>query len=293
MIPWKLNLLILLLLFSSCSDINSKKKVLTNKNNLNSPDSTAELSRYNLDSENPAVVKLPKELTEISGVTMTPDGRLFGEQDENGFVYQIDIGTGNIIKRFSLGNPVISEDFEDIDYANNKFYLLKSNGNIYEFKEGKDGEAVDYKIHKTGLNHSNDVEGLCYDIETNSLLLACKGVSGTGDDEDKAVYSFSLDSLKLNPAPRFLLPLEKIKKRFNPSGIQRHPKTGTFFIIAANGNEIIEVTKQGDIIDMHSLPRDIHIQPEGITFTSDLTLLISNEGKDGKGYIVIYPYLNK
>jgi len=274
--------------FFSCSKSTISKDPKLKKSK--TVDSTSELSKYDFDSENPEIIKLPKDLTEISGMTMTPDGRLFAQQDENGIIYQVDYANGNIIKRFSLGNPVIKEDFEDIVFANNNFYLLKSTGVIYEFDEGVDGESVEFKVYKTELNHANDVEGLCFDAETNSLLLACKGASGTGDNEDKTVYSFSLDSMKLNKVPRFILSLEEIKKNFNPSGIEKNLFTGTYFIIAANGNEIIELSKDGNILGRHVLPADIHMQPEGITFSKDRNLLISNEGKSGKGYIVVYKY---
>ncbi len=250
-----------------------------------------ELSKYDLDSKDPVILRLPKELKEISGITMTPDGRLFAEQDEQGIVYQIDIKTGDILKRFFLGDPPIRKDFEDIVYINNKFYLLNSTGNIYECEEGENGQTVDYKIYETGLSAANDVEGMCFDLETNSLLLACKGISGVDDEKDKAVYSFSLDSMKLSPEPRFMIKKSDIKNYFNPSGIQRNPKTGTFFIIAANGNEIVEISKDGEFIGKHELLKGIHFQPEGITFSPDNSLLISNEGKN-IGSIVMYPYKN-
>jgi uncharacterized protein YjiK len=283
-----------MLLLSSCSmnqtdkdnsEKSKKEKESKSKDNISGSD----LSKYDLRSESPGILNMPAELKEISGMTMTPDGRLFVEQDEDGIVYQIDYTNGNVIKKFTLGNPPIKKDFEDIVYANNKFYLIHSNGDIYSFDEGRDGESVEYKVYKTGLAKENNIEGLCYDPETNALLLACKGTSGVDDEKDKAVYSFSLESMKLNPEPRFMLMKSEIKNYFNPSGIQRNPITGTFFIIAANGNEIIEITKDGKLLGKESLPRKIHVQPEGITFSNDGTLFISNEGKDGPGTIVIYP----
>ncbi len=270
------------------SGVNTKEKDSETKNDI----SKSELSKYDLSSESPTILKMPDDLKEISGITMTPDGRLFAEQDEDGIVYQIDYKTGNIIKKFFLGKPPIKKDFEDIVYANSKFYLMHSNGDIYEFNEGDDGESVPYEVYKTGLAKENDVEGLCYDKETNSLLLACKGTSGVDDEKDKAVYSFSLDSMKLNMKPRFMLMKSDIKNYFNPSGIQRNPVTGTFFVIAANGNEIVEISKNGNYIGKEKLPKSIHVQPEGITFSQDGTLFISNEGKSGSGTIVIYTLKN-
>jgi uncharacterized protein YjiK len=284
-----------LLFLSSCSkdqtnkDNSKKNKQETELKNDKNDLSGSALSNYYIGSESPTILKLPAELKEISGMAMTPDGRMFAEQDEAGIVYQIDYKNGNILKKFTLGNPPIKKDFEDIAYGNNKFYLMHSNGDIYEFNEGDDGESVDYKVYKTGLIKQNDIEGMCYDKETNSLLLACKGTSGVEDDNDKAVYSFSLDSMKINTEPKFMLMKSDIKSYFNPSGIERDPKTETFFIIAANGNEIVEISKDGKFLGKEKLPKSVHVQPEGITFSSDGTLFISNEGKDDSGTIVIYP----
>ncbi|MFC2092705.1 SdiA-regulated domain-containing protein [Bacteroidota bacterium] len=250
----------------------------------------SELSKYNFKPEESLVIKLPGELQEISGLTMTDDGRLFGHNDEKGFVYQIDYSNGNVIKKFSLGKKYEREDFEGIAYAHNIFYMVASKGDLYEFDEGRDGESVSFNVYKTDLNSKNDVEGLCFDPETNSLLLACKGYPGKGFKKQKAIYSFSLDRMKLEKDPRFLIDLSEIKQTFNPSGIERNPNTGTFFIIAANGNAILEISEHGELIDISKLPPVIHEQPEGITFAPDKSLIISDEGDFERGSIVLHLY---
>lgn len=280
------------LIIVSCSKSgnNTSGKPENKKADLFRPDSLNELKHYDLSSKSPFVLKLPKPLKEISGITMTPDGRLFAHQDEYAYVYQIDITSGEIIKTFSAGNPALKDDFEDIAFVNDTFYLLKNNGTLISFIEGENKKSVDYEIIKTGLKSANDAEGLCYDPETKSLLIALKGKPGEDIKDAKAVYSYSLENKSLNQQPRFILPLAEIKKFFNPSGIQRHPISGSFFIIAANGNEIIEISKEGRLLNKHSLLPEIHSQPEGITFGKDYSLIISNEGKDGPGYFVIYNY---
>ena len=278
---------LLIILHLYCKDTDTKKDAddITKDTTIDS-----ELSKYNFEPEESLRIKLPGELQEISGLTMTDDGRLFGHNDEKGFVYQIDYTNGDIVKKFSLGKKYEREDFEDIAYANNKFYMVSSKGNIYEFEEGNDGESVTYNILETDLKSKYDVEGLCYDPVTNSLLLACKGYPGKDFKKQKAVYSFSLDEMKLEKEPRFLIDLSEIKKTFNPSGIERNPTTGTFFIIAANGSAIIEISKDGKLIDKKKLPPVIHEQPEGITFTPDRSLIISDEGDFTSGSIVIHKY---
>ncbi|HMR40018.1 MAG TPA: SdiA-regulated domain-containing protein [Ignavibacteria bacterium] len=299
LIKYKLILSVLIvLIFCSCSkDQTSKvksssdKEIKEEKLRTSGNISNSELSKYDIGSINPRIIELSKELKEISGLTMTPDGRLFAQQDEDGIVYQLNTETGEVIKRFYLGEPPLRKDFEDIAFANNKFYMLHSNGDIYEFSEGNNGEGVNYKLYKTDLSKENDVEGMCFDPETNSLLLITKGKSGTNDSDDKAVYSFSLSDMKFNPEPGFVLKRSEIKNYFNPSGIEYNHLSGTFFVIAANGNEIVEVSKEGIVLGNEKLPGKIHAQPEGITFLQDGTMYISNEGKKGHANLVIYPLI--
>ena len=254
-----------------------------------------ELSRYDLKNKSAPSIYLPKILHEISGIAFTKDNRLFAEEDNHGEVYQVDVNSGNIIKIFSLGKNIIKEDFEDLAIVGDKFYLVTSDGYIYEFLEGKDKEKVDYKKYFTGLNKENNVEGMCYDPETNSLLLACKDYPGEGYENNRTVYSFSLSSFTLNKKPRFILPVNYIKERldiknFRPSGIARHPKSGTFFILSAHSKAIVEVSKEGEVISLKKLLKQKHNQPEGITFSSGNTLYISDEGNEF-GTITKYPEL--
>jgi uncharacterized protein YjiK len=253
------------------------------------------LKFYELSSEEPKVLNLPSVLGEISGITFTDTDRLFAHGDEYADIYELDRNTGSITKKFSLGNLLaVKGDFEDIAFVNGKFFLVDSKGKLYEFTEGSNGSFVDYKTHKTGLNESNNIEGLCYDAATNSLLLACKDNPGTEKKKVKAVYSFSLENFETKNDPRFLISEKKVsevskERNFSPSGISRNPITGTFFIIASKGNLILEISADGNILDTRELPSSVHRQAEGIAFTGDGTLYISNEASGKTPVIVIYP----
>ncbi len=272
-------------------EVTDKSKETTNKQGSES----SSLDWYDVTGESPKIVELPSDLMEISGITFTDDDRLFGHGDEDGDVFEIDYNAGKIVKRFSLGDMlVVKGDFEDIAYAKDRFFLVESKGKLYEFKEGSDGSFVEYKTYKTLLNSSNDVEGLCYDPGTNSLMLACKGSGGEKYGKDKAVYSFSLNDMALNETPKFIISYKDIKNnsdegKFNPSGIAMNPVSGTFYIIAARGNTIIELSKDGKVVNQKDLPASIHTQAEGIAFKNDGTLFISNEAKGKTPTLVIYP----
>ncbi|MFC2084444.1 SdiA-regulated domain-containing protein [Bacteroidota bacterium] len=252
------------------------------------------LNKYEFNKEEQ--VKLSNKLSEISGLTMTPDGRLFCHDDEEGIIYQINISDGKIIKEFYLGGWPVDADFEGLAYANNNFYLITSDGILYECNEGEDKTSVNYEVYKTGASSSFDVEGLCYEKETNSLLLACKEYPGKNYKNTKTVYSFSLNDYKINKIPRYIISLKELDKKFklknfNPSGIEFHPSGNSIFLISAkDGISIIELSKSGDILAVNKLNKKAHRQPEGITFLSNGTLLISDEGTGKKSTLTKYYY---
>ncbi len=244
-------------------------------------------------SERPAtVLSLPSVLREVSGITISGDGRLFGHNDERGAIFQIDPGTGKMIRQFAVGERRLQKDFEDIEVVGDTFYLVSSVGDLFAFREGRDKENVPFVLRPTGLTARSDVEGLCFDPLTGCLLLACKAWPGRDSGKTRAVYAFNLKSGKLVKTPRFLIDLVELKKRFalkefRPSGIARHPKSGNFFVISAVGNSILELTPAGKILAYASLPKKYHEQPEGIAFDAKGVLYIANEGAR-KGTIVTY-----
>ncbi len=257
------------------------------------PPASSALSRYDF-AAGPRVVVLPKSLREISGLAVADDGRIFTHNDENSEVSQVDPATGNIVKRFHVGEKGMKGDFEGIAVVGARFFLVSSRGDLYEFAEGADEAVVPYEIRKTGLNVENDVEGLCYDPETQSLLLACKEKAGKDlGKSKKAVYAYSLSSGTLEPAPRLLLDLEALGRngrgeRFNPSGIEYNRSTGTFFIIAAEGWSIVEISRSGEIKGQVELDRKLHKQAEGISFMPDNSLLIADEARGADPTLSFY-----
>ncbi len=249
------------------------------------------LKEYNLKELKQ--LKLSNYLKEISGLAASDDGRIFCHDDERGIVYQIDYTNGKIVKRFAAGSNILRRDFEGIAIVKDKFYLITSSGDIYEFTEVPNGKSSKSKLYKTGLTVSYNIEGLCYDPLTNSLLIACKGYPGKNLNGYRAVYSFSLKGKKLNPTPRFLLSLKYLDKKFgiknfSPSAIEYNLKTGTFFILSSHVKAVIEISPDGKVLEGISLSGRAHKQPEGITFTKDMKMLISDEGRGGHGTITIY-----
>lgn len=252
------------------------------------------LDKYNF--KHGKEVKLPGKLDEISGLAVTPDGRVFAHNDEKGIVYQIDYEKGEIVKEFYLSRWVPERDFEGIAYAANKFYLITSDGILFEFPEGKNKESVGFETYQTGADSKFNIEGLCYDEMSNSLIFACKEYPGKDYDGMRAAYAFSLDSYKVDKTPRLLISLKELKHKFGikdfyPSGIEKHPESNSYFIIGArDGSAIIEVSEVSKILDAKEFKSKEHEQPEGISFLPNFDLLISDEGGGKKGTITHYNF---
>ncbi len=251
------------------------------------------LGAYDLSARPKARFALPARLSEISGLAMTDDGRLFAHGDERGVVYQLDYTTGRIIKQFFLGRWGVRADFEGIAVKGKVFYLVESNGTVYEFPEGNNNDRVSFRTYRTFLTSKNDVEGLCYDPATDALLLLCKADPGKGYHKHKSVYEFSLKTRTLSSRPRFLIPLKDVTRssdghRFNPSGIERHPQSGTFFVVAAQGHSIVELAADGTVLAQQRINKKIDPHPEGIAFIPDGSLLLCNDGQGGSGSLSVY-----
>jgi uncharacterized protein YjiK len=250
------------------------------------------LLNYDFSNKNSRTISLPKELIEISGLAVTEDDRLFSHNDEIGTVYEVDISTGIIINEFYLGKKKLKKDFEGIAAVNDSLFLVTSSGVLYKFKYPDDEQYVEYKKIKTFLSAKYNVEGLCYDKATNSLLLASKEYAGKNLIEYKAIYAFDLTTYILNKEPRFLINLDSLKNKFNinnfsPTGIEVHPNSGNIFILSSHEKVIVEISSNGELLNAVKLKSKNHRQPEGIAFLSDLSLLISDEGKEEKAKVTI------
>lgn len=238
---------------------------------------------YDFITKDPVHIELPKKLREISGLALNENDRVFAHDDERGIIYEIDPQDGTFKKRFYFGHLVRKADFEGLEWDGKRFYLVTSQGEIIALKEGRDKESVDYEVFETGLSRKYNIEGICFDPETASLLLACKDYPGSDYDGFRAVYTVHIHEKRREPEPRFLIPRETINELlstedFKPSGMARHPLTGTFFIISAQDRSIIELSTKGEILGMSRLKKKWHRQPEGIAISSDYKILIADEG---------------
>lgn len=248
-------------------------------------DVRSSLENYNFSEKDVKRFRLSKKLNEISGLTITNDYRLFAHNDETGTIFEIDNEDGKIVNQYYLGAGKLKRDFEGIATVNDSLFLVTSSGVLYKFKIPDDEQNVEYTKIKTFISSKYNVEGLCYDEATNSLLLACKEYAGKNLSDYKAIYSFDLYNNKLNTNPRFLINLDSLKskfkiKKFTPTGIEVHPNSGNIFILSSHEKAIVELSSTGELLNAVKLKSKNHRQPEGITFLNDLSLVISDEANN-------------
>lgn len=254
---------------------------------------------------------MPAILEEISGISWTGKGTLACIQDENGIVFCYDLEKEKVVSEVKFGKD---GDYEDISIIKNTAYVLKSNGHIYRVKNFKKNE-IKVKRYKTLLSNKNDAEGMVYDSSQNRLLIACKGSPSIEKENPhkgyRAIYSFDLETNQLLEEPVYLIDLRKIDGykdqgnftqfssklskilgisdpygNFRPSGIAIHPLTDEIYMISSVGKLLVRLDRDGYILGVHSLDPNLFRQPEGICFSPEGELYISNEGRGGKGYVL-------
>lgn len=239
------------------------------------------LDRYRFDQAPDLQVDLPEELDEISGLAVSPAGRLFAHQDERAFVYELEVATGRVLSRFRLGRNGVRGDFEGIAIAGDRFFLVQSRGDLYEFSEGEPDARVEYDEPRVRFGNRCEVEGLAFDPAANALLLACKTPRRRDLRGQLSVFAYSLDRNALDEAPRVLMPLDRIPgledEELSPSGIEVDRETGHMLLVASRQRLLLELSREGEVLATQALPEEFHRQPEGIALGSDGTLFVSDE----------------
>lgn len=245
---------------------------------------------------------LPNDLMEISGISFVNDSTLVAVQDEEGILYFYDLKTEAVTKQYEFWK---GKDYEDLAVIENDLWIVSSSGTLYELKNFMNGPSTPI-IYKTALTEENDIEGLAYDKENNRLLLAVKEQSLNGDDNQKDIYAFDLKTKTLDTAAVYSIKLSEIEnffkgdeieelskkilksvgnqnlnKVFRTTALNFHPITGDLYVLSSLNNIIAVLSKDGSVKRILELTGNEFIQPEGLAFTSDGRLFISNEG-DGK-----------
>lgn len=234
--------------------------------------------------------QLPQSLHEISGLAASPDGRLFAHEDERATIYEIDARSGAPVKAFALGDPVETGDFEGVAIApDGTFWLTDSQGRLFRFREGAAGAQVAFERFNTGLAQVCEVEGLAYLAAEESLILACKRNEARDMRDTLALYAWRTDASgpatlwrRIEEAP---VADAAGVRRFRPSSIEIDGER--IVLLSANDGAMAEFGLDGTLLAARALGPE-HAQAEGVTLLSDGTLVIADEGADGRAMLSLY-----
>lgn len=261
------------------------------------------------------VFTLPLNLREISGLEVMDKEHLACVQDEDGSIYIYSVTEEKVTRKIPFA---ARGDYEELAIVGNDAYVLESSGILYHVKNYSAGDKPEVKKITTQLSKESDAEGMCYDKANNRLLISLKGKAEKQDEKKKDIYAFDLATQKLSDSPVLLLNLkdlqkgmdgaagkgqdkslkkakkeDEVDKVFTPSGMSIHPVTGDIYVLSTQNNLVAILSPSGDVREVHSLENKLFIQPEGITFSDEGDLYISNEGQKGLGNILKFTYGKK
>ena len=236
--------------------------------------------------------EMPKELTEISGLSYIDDKRLACVQDELGTIFIYNIASSSVEKEIPFGAP---GDYEELAVVGETVWVLRADGKLFEVSNMNAAKPA-VNEYSTHLTMKQDSEGLCYDKKNNRLLIAIKGVE-PGTEDYKGIYAFDLASKKMDQQPVFKIDLlnkvfethgsgKKKKGSMNPAGIAIHPDSGDMYITDGRDPKLLIMDAAGTIKKLYSLNAKQFSQPEGITFNAAGDLFIANEGTKQPGNIL-------
>jgi uncharacterized protein YjiK len=229
---------------------------------------------------------LPAVLREVSGIAYLDKDRFACVQDEAGSIYIFNKASGQVEKEIAFSG---AGDFEGLTLNGITAYVIRSDGALFEVNM----DTKKTSEYKTGLPPASNIEGLCFDAGNNRLLIAGKAV-----DENyagyKVVYAFDLVNKHIEKSPVYKINMEEKllqnnltrKKASLPlSEIAINPVTHDIFITDGPNSRLLILDKSAGVKKLYELGSHF-AQPEGITFSPQGDLYISNEGKHGAGNII-------
>ena len=231
------------------------------------------------DFASPKIINLPQALDEISGIAYYPkDTSVFAIIDEDGLLFKVSLNRPDEVKEWRFDKQ---RDFEDIVFLDSTFYVMVSNGDIDKITFDNDKIAVAKVDFPNASKKVNEFESMYFSADSNKLIMLCKQCE---DDKKSTLssYYFSdsahqfVNYQTMETEPLF----QKIgskKEKIKPSAAAINPLTKELYVLCSVNKIIYIQDPQGKIKDVIKLDPKIYKQPEGMAFTPDGDLIISNE----------------
>jgi uncharacterized protein YjiK len=235
--------------------------------------------------------RLPNVLEEVSGIAWLEDGRIACIQDEDGTIFIYDLDKGQIIEKIAFAG---SGDYEGIAVHHEDAYVMRSDGLIFEIKRFRESGKMAITSFQTDFSRKNNMETLAMSADQKRLITAPKDRDKA--DDFKGVYSIDVlsKSMESEPSVRISMKDDALKqyyrkkayRTFSPSDMAVNPSNGDLYVIEGIKPKLILLSAGGKIKRVIPLHDKDFPQPEGITFSPNGDLYISNEGRNGVATIV-------
>ncbi|MDN3203241.1 SdiA-regulated domain-containing protein [Algoriphagus sediminis] len=246
------------------------------------------------DFEARKVLDMPGALREISGIEWV-DGQILAIQDEAGVLFWVNPENGEITENKSFGK---NGDYEDITLINDQIWVLESNGTLHHIKDYRAAELESEK-YKFPIKERRDFESLVQSQDSQKLISICKDCKWDKNEKEASAYSFDPNVKEYSDQAAFQLVKKQIEERLNvdydksvkiqPSAAALHPIDQEYYIISSTGSWLAIFDLDFNIKKLYRLNTKVFKQPEGITFSPNGTLYISNEARGGRANILVFP----
>lgn len=251
-----------------------------------------EKSGYSFSSPDEKM-ELGKHLKEISGMAyISGKEKILVQNDEKGDIFIIDFAKKNdLVDKEKFGGKA---DYEDIVYTDSAFYMLVSTGMVVKVFT-KDSSFITTEFN-LGLKGTNEFEAMYMGEDGKSLILLCKDCAKE-KNEIRNAYQFDLVKEQFVDTPVYIIDVNAIKKllnneeaEFKPSAAGINPVDGKLYIVASVGKVMVIASKGGIVEQVIPLDPLLFNQPEGLTFSPNGDLYISNEGGEGIATILKFSF---
>ncbi|MDX1461730.1 MAG: SdiA-regulated domain-containing protein [Marinirhabdus sp.] len=236
------------------------------------------------------VWNLPRELDEVSGIAWLEDGKLLMVQDEEGALFIFDLNFNEVTQKIPFGDD---GDYEGVTVVGQNAYVLRSDGMVFQI-ENFQSDMPHVTQYESEFSSRNNMESLTYDIKRNVLVVVPKD-RDTSDDF-KGLYEISIGDWTIDTIPKVKIKMgdtifmgvekKKIHHTFSPSDIAIHPISRSYYVLDGRRPKLLLLDPAGGLQRLIRLDRKRFPQPEGITFSPNGTLYISNESTGGVATVI-------
>jgi hypothetical protein len=228
---------------------------------------------------------LPESLNEASGIAVMADQSILLHDDELAVIYHVSLVDHSIESFGWLGSPEFEQDFEGIALNGETLYLATSDGLIYQAAVDLEGrsQTLDFAVFDTGLESICELEGLHF--LSGNLLLPCKVPIEEVYKNKLVVFEFDVETHQVRE--HFSIPSKSLGALEGPHPTSIEVSSSHYFIVSTN--YLLKINRDLSSINIFSLPKSRHFQPEGIGLLQDGSIVIVDDFRKGAARLTHYP----